>query len=103
MKATVTEKHLDTAIALRDLEGHSISRECVAAQLCKEVYGDTFDGCATGVICTTMYRYLKVTDEKFNNLIAKFDLKLYESIRATLPLEVELPDLPVQTQNENPV
>src|SRR5271154_3370823 len=102
MKATVTEKHLDTAIALRDLEGHSISRECVAAQLCKEVYGDTFDGCATGVICTTN-RYLKVTDEKFVNLIAKFDARLYESIRATLPLEVELPDLQVQTQNENPV
>src|SRR5271170_510539 len=100
MKATVTEKHLDDAIAI--VGDRSPSRACVAAQLCREVYGENFSGCAQGVI-GLVEGDLIVTDEKFNNLIAKFDLKLYESIRATLPLEVELPDLPVKTQNENPV
>jgi len=95
MKATVTEKHLDAAIALRGQIGTMISRVCIAAQVCKEVYGEIFDGCATGCIVTTNGDELKVTDEKFNNLIAKFDLNLYDSIRATLPMEVELPEVPV--------
>jgi hypothetical protein len=94
MKATVTEKHLDAAIALRGTPGYSISRECIAAQVCKEVYGQTFEACASGVVCTTIHRDLKVTDEKFNNLVNKFDLHLYDSIRETLPMELELPELP---------
>ena len=44
MIATVTEKHLDAAIAARGKS--SLSSNCVAAQLCKEVYG-TFRWCAT--------------------------------------------------------
>ena len=101
MKATVTEKHLDAAIA--EVGDSSPSRACVAAQLCREVYGENFSDCAQGVIGLVVEGDLIVTDEKFNNLISKFDLRLYDSIRATLPLEVELPDVPAKTQNENPV
>lgn len=48
-----------------------------------------------GVVCTADGHDLLVTDERFANLIAKFDGYMYDSIRATLPLEVELPELPV--------
>jgi hypothetical protein len=94
MKAIVTEKHLDAAIALRHKMHSMLSHECIAAQLCKEIYGDVFDGCASGVVCLLDGSDLKVKDEKFSNLISKFDLELYDSIRATLPLEVELPEPP---------
>lgn len=93
MKATITEKHLDTAIALRETPGYLISRRCVAALLCRELYGEIFQSCAWGVIITTTGAEIRVIDVGFNSLITKFDLFQYDSIRAMLPLEVWLPEL----------
>lgn len=97
MKAIVTVKHLDRAIEIRKsgIRPYRLSRECLIGQVCQEIYGREFVGCAENCLSLKSFgEEIPITDEVVTELIMDFDAGSYDIVRAKLPVKVILPNVP---------